>query len=78
MPTLWLAWAMQQAGWIMPVDMTAAEPAGARAVLVVTFWATCIVYNVFQGLYYGMRTRAVHGRHHAGGRGHAVHRLHGA
>jgi predicted MFS family arabinose efflux permease len=25
-------------------------------VLIVTFWVTCIVYNVFQGLYYGIRS----------------------
>ena len=25
-------------------------------VLIVTFWATCIVYNIFQGLYYGIRS----------------------
>ena len=29
-PTLWLAYAMQQAGWIMPVDMKARESPGRR------------------------------------------------
>ena len=55
-PTLWLAWTMWQAGWIMPVDMKMANRPQPSTVLIVTFWATCIVYNVFQGLYYGIRS----------------------
>ena len=55
-PTLWLAWTMWQAGWIMPVDMKMANRPEPSTVLIVTFWATCIVYNVFQGLYYGIRS----------------------
>jgi PAT family beta-lactamase induction signal transducer AmpG len=55
-PTLWLAWTMWEAGWIMPVDMKMANRPTPSTVLIVTFWATCIVYNVFQGLYYGIRS----------------------
>jgi PAT family beta-lactamase induction signal transducer AmpG len=55
-PTLWLAWTMWQAGWIMPVDMKMANRPQPSTVLIVTFWATSIVYNVFQGLYYGIRS----------------------
>jgi len=55
-PTLWLAWTMWQAGWIMPVDMKMANRPTPSTVLIVTFWAACIVYNVFQGLYYGIRS----------------------
>jgi PAT family beta-lactamase induction signal transducer AmpG len=55
-PTLWLAWTMWQAGWIMPVDMKMANRPQPSTVLIVTFWATCIVYNVFQGFYYGIRS----------------------
>ncbi|MGZ8259708.1 MAG: MFS transporter, partial [Caldimonas sp.] len=55
-PTLWLAWTMWQAGWIMPVDMKMANRPKPSTLLVVTFWTTCIVYNVFQGLYYGIRS----------------------
>ena len=56
LPTLWLAWAMWQAGWIMPVDINKPNRPHPSTVLVYTFWAACIVYNVFQGLYYGIRT----------------------
>jgi PAT family beta-lactamase induction signal transducer AmpG len=56
LPTLWLAWTMWQAGWIMPVDMKMANRPTPSTVLIVTFWAACIVYNVFQGLYYGIRS----------------------
>ncbi len=55
-PTLWLAWTMWQAGWIMPVDMKMANRPQPSRVLLVTFWTACIVYNVFQGLYYGIRS----------------------
>ncbi len=55
-PTLWLAWTMWQAGWIMPVDMKMANRPQPSTVLLVTFWATSIIYNVFQGLYYGIRS----------------------
>ena len=55
-PTLWLAYVMWQAGWIMPVDLKTPNRPHPTTVLVVTYWATVIVYNVFQGLYYGIRT----------------------
>jgi PAT family beta-lactamase induction signal transducer AmpG len=55
-PTLWLAWTMWQAGWIMPVDMKMADRPKPSTLLLVTFWTTSIVYNVFQGLYYGIRS----------------------
>lgn len=55
-PTLWLAYVMWQAGWIMPVDIKTPNRPHPSTVLVVTYWATVIVYNVFQGLYYGIRT----------------------
>jgi len=55
-PTLWLAWTMWQAGWIMPVDVKMTNRPQPSTVLIVTFWTACIVYNVFQGLYYGIRS----------------------
>lgn len=55
-PTLWLAYVMWQAGWIMPVELNAANRARPSHLLIVTFWTTVIVYNIFQGLYYGIRS----------------------
>jgi PAT family beta-lactamase induction signal transducer AmpG len=55
-PTLWLAWTMQQAHWIMPIDPNAPNRPLPSAALVFTFWAAVIAFNVFQGLYYGVRS----------------------
>jgi len=55
-PTLWLAYAMQHAGWIMPIDVTAANRPTPDEALVNTFWLAVIAFNVFQGLYYGVRS----------------------
>ncbi len=56
LPTFYLAWAMQQAGWIMPVPpQQPGRPVPSHA-LVGAFWAMVLVYNVFQGLYYGVRS----------------------
>ena len=55
-PTLWLAWVMWQAGWIDPVDINKPNRPHPSAILLFTFWAAVIIYNVFQGLYYGIRT----------------------
>ena len=54
-PTLYLAWAMQQSGWIMPIDVTQANRPTPDSHLVMIFWLTVIAFNVFQGLYYGVR-----------------------
>jgi PAT family beta-lactamase induction signal transducer AmpG len=55
LPTFYLAWAMQHAGWIMPVPPNQPGRAIPAHALLVAFWATVLVYNVFQGLYYGVR-----------------------
>jgi MFS transporter, PAT family, beta-lactamase induction signal transducer AmpG len=55
-PTLWLAWVMWRAGWIMPIDVKMAARPQPSHLLIVSFWVTSIVYNVFQGLYYGIRS----------------------
>lgn len=55
-PTLWLAWTMAQAHWIMPVELKAANRPQPSSVLVMTFWAATITFSVFQGLYYGVRS----------------------
>ena len=56
LPTLWLAWTMQDAQWIMPVAVDAANRPLPSAALLATFWAAVIAFNVFQGLYYGVRS----------------------
>lgn len=55
-PTLWLAYAMQHAPWIHAIAPNAPNRPIPPADLVLTFWIACLVYNVFQGLYYGIQT----------------------
>jgi PAT family beta-lactamase induction signal transducer AmpG len=55
-PTLWLAWEMEAAQWILPVDIDLPNRPHPSAHLVFVFWAAVIAFNVFQGLYYGVRT----------------------
>jgi len=47
---------MREAGWIMPIDPTAAVRPQPSPALVWTFWAAVLAFNVFQGLYYGVRS----------------------
>lgn len=56
LPTLYLAWAMQQAGWVMPISPQQPDRPVPPAALVGLFWALTLVYNAFQGLYYGVRS----------------------
>jgi PAT family beta-lactamase induction signal transducer AmpG len=55
-PTIYLAYVMQQNGWIMPVSVTAANRPVPSVQLVTMFWAMTLLYNVFNGLMYGTRT----------------------
>ncbi|MEP7028842.1 MAG: MFS transporter [Candidatus Eisenbacteria bacterium] len=54
-PTLWLAYAMQHAPWIHAIAPNAPNRPIPPAELVMTFWVACLVYNAFQGLYYGIQ-----------------------
>jgi len=56
LPTLWLAWTMWQAQWIMPVDLKLANRPRPSATLIATFWMASLAFAVFQGLYYGVRS----------------------
>jgi PAT family beta-lactamase induction signal transducer AmpG len=47
---------MQHAPWIHPIDPTLPNRPVPPAFLVTTFWAACLVYNAFQGLYYGIQS----------------------
>lgn len=55
-PTLWLALAMQSAGWIWPVDPQMANRPIPAAALVSTFWMAVLAYSAISGLGYGVRT----------------------
>jgi len=55
-PTLVLAWSMQQHGWLHPIAPDAPNRPAVPVTLVQVFWASVLVYNVFQGLYYGIRS----------------------
>ncbi len=55
-PTIILAMAMDRYGWIMPIPPDAPNRPMPATQLVSIFWITVLTYNVFQGLYYGIRT----------------------
>src|SRR5262245_54519182 len=55
-PTIMLAWGMQQHGWIHTIAPDAPGRPPVPVPLVQMFWASVLVYNVFQGLYYGIRS----------------------
>lgn len=55
-PTLALAWSMRQHGWLHPIAPDAPGRPAVPVPLVQMFWASVLVYNVFQGLYYGIRS----------------------
>ena len=53
-PTLYLAWKLQAAGWIMPLAANAARPEVATS-LVTVLWIAVMLYSVGNGLMYGAR-----------------------
>lgn len=55
-PTTALAWGMWHYGWIHAVAPDAVDRPVPSATLLQLFWASVLVYNVFQGLYYGIRS----------------------
>ncbi len=55
-PTLALAWSMQHHGWLHAIPPDAADRPAVPVALMQMFWLAVLVYNVFQGLYYGVRT----------------------
>lgn len=56
LPTLYLAWAMSRAGWIVSAGAVPAARPAASAALVATFWAATLVHSVLHGLMFGTRT----------------------
>jgi len=56
LPTLWMGWRLHAEGWTMP---TGASPTGTwprHEALIHAWWIASMVYAVFQGLMYGIRT----------------------
>ena len=56
LPTFYLAWVMYQSGWIMPVPPNLPGRPVPPQTLIAAFWTAVMIYNVFQGLYYGTRS----------------------
>ena len=55
-PSLVMAWATAEHGWVMPVETKAATRPAPPAALVTMFWAMTLAYTACQGLMYGART----------------------
>lgn len=55
-PTLYLAWQLQAHHWIHSIPLNAPDRPPVPTTLVTAFWIASISYNVFQGLYYGIRS----------------------
>lgn len=56
LPTLWMGWKLHSAGWTMPAE---ASPDGTwprHEALIQAWWIASMVYSLFQGLMYGIRT----------------------
>lgn len=53
--TLWLAWALWDAGWIKPVDPALRAGLVVPASVVTVFWLSSLAYSFVSGLMYGAR-----------------------
>ncbi len=56
LPTLYLAWKMQQFGWVLPVAADAPNRPQVPTELVTALWVATLAFAVPQGLMYGTRT----------------------
>lgn len=56
LPTLWMAWKLQQAGFLQPETATEGGHWPRQESLITAWWAASLVYSLFQGLMYGIRT----------------------
>ncbi len=56
LPTLWMGWRLQAAGWTFPAGASADGTWPRHETLIVAWWWASMVYSVFQGLMYGIRT----------------------
>ncbi len=56
LPTLWMGWRLHAEGWTMPAGASANGTWPRHEALIQAWWAASLVYSVFQGLMYGIRT----------------------
>lgn len=56
LPTLWIAWRLKAEGWVMPSPTPASGQWQRHEALISAWWTASLVYSVFQGLMYGIRT----------------------
>ncbi len=56
LPVLYLANELQRFGWVMPISINAANRPVVPPALLLAFWVATLVYNVFNGLMYGVHT----------------------
>ncbi len=55
-PTLYLAWELQAHNWIQSIPANAPNRPPVPAPLITAYWIAVLSYNLFQGLYYGIRS----------------------
>jgi len=56
LPTLWMGWRLHAAGWDFPAGASTDGTWPRHEVLIAAWWSASLVYSVFQGLMYGIRT----------------------
>lgn len=56
LPTIWMGWRLHAEGWTFPAGASAGGTWPRHEVLISAWWAASLVYSLFQGLMYGIRT----------------------
>ncbi len=56
LPTLWIGWRFHAEGWSMPAGASTGGTWPRHEVLIHAWWVASLVYSLFQGLMYGIRT----------------------
>lgn len=56
LPTIWMGWRLHAEGWTLPAEASGTGTWPRHEVLIHAWWMASMVYSVFQGLMYGIRT----------------------
>jgi PAT family beta-lactamase induction signal transducer AmpG len=56
LPTVWMGWKLQAEGWILPAGTSLDGTWPRHEILITAWWIATLVYSVFNGLMYGIRT----------------------